>query len=183
MEDISKILSGAPKGLRLYSLSHGMVTLREVTGEGTIMCEPFESFAVAYDRYGRLAPYGTCLVYPSESVRDWEYFKDTCLLTSVHPDDNMTYGCVYVVDRSKGKVYVDDRNIGRIEMHKEYVYYIKTSDGYFNLNELKVEDSISVETSEILRFADGKESKDCFKYMKSQGFLYDCNTDTVVHAN
>ena len=129
MEDISKILSEAPKGLKLYSMSHGVVTLQEVTDEGTILCESFESSTVAFDKHGGLTPYGECLVYPSESLRDWTDFKDKCLLTLLHPNENLTYGCVYVVDKSKGKVYVDDRNIGRIEMHRNFVYYIHTSNG------------------------------------------------------
>lgn len=84
MIDLISILDGMPKGLKLYSVLHGEVSLDGIakSDEPSIVVSvnnpDGECYSVRFDRYGRfLSEFkdGECVLFHSKEDRDWENFK------------------------------------------------------------------------------------------------------------
>lgn len=77
--DLTKILDKCPVGTKLYSTTHGTVTLQTVE-ENKITVSDYRYCPIDYDKEGRYCPHiygetGECTLFPSREVRDWSKFE------------------------------------------------------------------------------------------------------------
>ena len=78
--NIAEILKYCPKGIKLYSLVDGEVTLKRVTDIGAcpILVEVKDGTHKYYTRYGlhfTSCSGGECVLFPSKDQRDWSKFR------------------------------------------------------------------------------------------------------------
>ena len=77
--DLTKILDGCPVGTKLYSTTHGIVTLQTVE-KNKIIVSDYRYCTIDYSKEGRYCPHiygetGECTLFPSREVRDWSKFE------------------------------------------------------------------------------------------------------------
>lgn len=81
--DLTKILKDMPKGTKLYSTIHGVVTFERVHNTSKTICDfpievilkndntvSFTSEGLYFDHFD-----GECILFPSKENRDWSTFK------------------------------------------------------------------------------------------------------------
>lgn len=77
--DLTKILDRCPVGTKLYSTTHGIVTLQTVE-KNKIIVSDYRYCTIDYSKEGRYCPHiygetGECTLFPSREVRDWSKFE------------------------------------------------------------------------------------------------------------
>ena len=77
--DLTKILDRCPVGTKLYSTTHGIVTLQTVE-KNKIIVSDYRYCTIDYSKEGRFCPHiygetGECTLFPSREVRDWSKFE------------------------------------------------------------------------------------------------------------
>lgn len=77
--DLTKILDRCPVGTKLYSTTHGIVTLQTVE-KNKITVSDYRYCTIDYSKEGRYCPHiygetGECTLFPSREVRDWSKFE------------------------------------------------------------------------------------------------------------
>lgn len=76
MTDISKLLKNAPKGLKLYSPIMGVCYLHKIDNITSEIYISFDGENInVFDKYGRYEATGECLLFPSETNRDWADYE------------------------------------------------------------------------------------------------------------
>lgn len=72
--NISEILKGKPKGIRLYSPIFGNCTFSFIQGVTDAICVITNNNREFFDYKGLYSPIGECLLFPSKLMRDWSKF-------------------------------------------------------------------------------------------------------------
>lgn len=72
--NISEILKGKPKGVRLYSPIFSDCTFSFIQGVTDAICVITNNNREFFDYKGLYSPIGECLLFPSKLMRDWSKF-------------------------------------------------------------------------------------------------------------
>ena len=73
--NISEILKGKPKGIRLYSPIFGDCTFSFIQDVTDAICVITNDNREFFDYKGLYSSFGECLLFPSKSMRDWHKFS------------------------------------------------------------------------------------------------------------
>ena len=168
MTNIAEILKDAPKGLKLYSLIHGEVTLDEVNTtqeyypidivnkSGTL--ESFTKDGKMYYDYDD----AECVLFPSKEHKSWENWQEVLFQV----------GDIIKYKSSKHKEEVNIQT-------DIYVYdgYDKSSNEYIGYNIInKNEDDLTYLTINEYEYATPEEREQFFKELNANGYTWNDNT-------
>ena len=149
--DVFTILRYAPKGIKLYSPVCGEVEFEEVTNN--LIYTNRNHVHKIFDSFGRYnGEVGECVLFPSESVRDWHKWQDVLF--------------------RKGDVVWCSRYL------KAFIWYGKDENGIHTV--LDTNGIVQQISDDVCVYADPTQVADFNWQLKINGFEYDRDTNRIV---
>ena len=176
--NISEILKGKPKGIRLYSPIFGDCTFSFIQGVTDAICVIINNNREFFDYKGLFSTLGEVMLFPSKLMRDWSKFawkKGDILQKNSHTqvifdsfvsDTYEVIRCKYLLKVDNGnerfikETNVFTRDYFKVNEEQRQCYINKIEEhfgGKLNMETLEIEKALSFKDGDILSIQEDKE--------------------------
>lgn len=176
--NISEILKGKPKGIRLYSPIFGDCTFSFIQGVTDAICVIINNNREFFDYKGLFSTLGEVMLFPSKLMRDWSKFawkkgdilqknsRTQVIFDSFVSDTYEVIRCKYLLKVDNGnerfikETNVFTRDYFKVNEEQRQCYINKIEEhfgGKLNMETLEIEKALSFKDGDILSIQEDKE--------------------------
>ena len=176
--NISEILKGKPKGIRLYSPIFGDCTFSFIQGVTDAICVIINNNREFFDYKGLFSTLGEVMLFPSKLMRDWSKFawkkgdilqknsRTQVIFDSFVSDTYEVIRCKYLLKVDNGnerfikETNVFTRDYFKVNEEQRQCYINKIEEHFgskLNMETLEIEKALSFKDGDILSIQEDKE--------------------------
>mgnify|MGYP006914753906 CR=1 FL=1 len=178
--NISEILKGKPKGIRLYSPIFGDCTFSFIQGVTDAICVIINNNREFFDYKGLFSTLGEVMLFPSKEMRDWSKFawkkgdvlvsnsgKVKVIFDKFRSNTYLSFIGKYHIDslecnnpyyQHEGEYATGNFKLEEVDAAQTYINTIEERlDGKLNRETLEIEKALSFKDGDILSIQEDKE--------------------------
>lgn len=178
--NISEILKGKPKGIRLYSPIFGNCTFSFIQGVTDAICVIINNNREFFDYKGLFSTLGEVMLFPSKEMRDWskfawkkgdvlvsnngkvkvifDKFRSNTYLSFIGKHHIDSLECNNLYYQHEGEYATGSFKLEEVDAAQTYINTIEERlDGKLNRETLEIEKALSFKDGDILSIQEDKE--------------------------